>query len=282
VATLHEYFVKDGSQNLTSHESWTLQGTDNAKLGELTARLHFDFEANATYISFFVPEMPDVVCPEVFALNAVPKILEWPSSKLLVQAGLPSEMKDARELVFTGQIYIYSERPVPRELRDQLLSEAKAAGHKLTFRSLEYMVERNKWEKPQAFISHDSRDKSSIAEPLTIQLQKFMCPVWYDQFSLRVGDSLRESIEKGLKECRKCVLILTPNFLNNDGWSRREYDSIFTRELVEKQKVILPVWYNISADEVYRYSPILADRYAVHWSEGVEEVARKLLSAINA
>ena len=144
------------------------------------------------------------------------------------------------------------------------------------------MRERNKWEKPLAFISHDSRDKTTIAEPLAIQLQKFMCPVWYDEFTLRVGDSLRESIERGLKECPKCILVLTPNFLSNKGWSKREYDSIFTREIVEKQRVILPIWHEISVEDVYKFSPVLADRVATQWSLGVEGVARKLLQAINA
>jgi hypothetical protein len=62
----------------------------------------------------------------------------------------------------------------------------------------------------------------------------------------------------------------------------REYDSIFTREIVEKRNVILPVWDEISVDDVYRFSPILADRVAVQWSLGVEEVARRLLRSIDA
>jgi hypothetical protein len=33
---------------------------------------------------------------------------------------------------------------------------------------------------------------------------------------------------------------------------------------------------------VYKYSPILADRVGAQWSEGIEETARKLLSAIDA
>jgi hypothetical protein len=107
-----------------------------------------------------------------------------------------------------------------------------------------------------------------------------MCPIWFDQYSLKVGDSLRESIENGLRECQKCILILTPNFLNNNGWTKREYDSIFTRELVEKEKVILPVWCDITVEDIYKYSPILADRVGAQWSNGVEEVARKLLIAI--
>ena len=280
MATLHEYFVKDGAQNLTSHQTWPLTNAEGTKLGALTARLHMDFQANAKYVSFFIPDIPDVSCPEVFALNEVATILKWPENQVGVQAGFGDEMKDARELVFTGQIYLYSECPISEEVKVRLIDEAATIEHSLTFRSVEYMNERNKWEKPRAFISHDSRDKSSIAEPIALELQKFMCPVWYDEFSLRVGDSLRESIEQGLKECSKCVLVLTPNFLNNNGWTKREYDSIFTREVVEEQKIILPVWYNVSAKEVYNYSPILADRVGAQWSLGVEEVARRLHRSI--
>ncbi|MDF0581049.1 toll/interleukin-1 receptor domain-containing protein [Bradyrhizobium yuanmingense] len=97
-----------------------------------------------------------------------------------------------------------------------------------------------------------------------------------------MGDSLRGGIETGLKECPKCILILTPNFLANNGWSKREYDSIFTRELVEKQQVVLPVWSGVNAADVYEYSPILADRVAVNWSLGVEEVARRLVRSLDA
>lgn len=281
MASLLEYFVKDGQSNLTVHEVWPLTHADGRKVGEITARLHYDFDAHAKYISFFIPEMPEVVSPEALALNKVAEILEWPETETQIQAGLGAELKDARVLLFTGQIYIYSERPVPDALRDQLLSEATRTGHHLTFRSVTYMEDRNRWEKPRAFISHDSRDKLAIAEPIALQLQKLMCPVWYDQFSLRVGDSLRESIEQGLKECPKCILVLTPNFLSNGGWTKREYDSIFTREMVERRNVILPIWHEISASDVYQYSPILADRVAVQWTRGVEEVAKQLLRAID-
>jgi hypothetical protein len=141
---------------------------------------------------------------------------------------------------------------------------------------------RNQFERPRAFICHDSRDKKEIAEPLAIQLQTLMVPVWYDDFTLKIGDSLRASIEAGLKECSKCILVLTPNFLKNGGWSKREYDSIFTRELVEKQNVILPVWSGVSVQDVYEYSPILADRIAADWSLGKDEVARRLFRSLDA
>jgi hypothetical protein len=62
-----------------------------------------------------------------------------------------------------------------------------------------------------------------------------MCPVWFDEFSLQVGDRLRESIERGLREARKCILVITPNFISNRGWTREEFSAIFSRELVDKR-----------------------------------------------
>ena len=131
--------------------------------------------------------MPGVACPEAIVLNQVAEILTWPEKEVGVQFGVGEEKRDGKDLVFTGQIYLYSERLVPEELKDRMIAEAKAAGHRLTFRSVDYMNFRNKWEKPLAFICHDSRDKDSIAEPIAVQLTKFMCPVWYDQFSCASG-----------------------------------------------------------------------------------------------
>ena len=110
---------------------------------------------------------------------------------------------------------------------------------------MEYAKQRDELAVPLAFISHDSKDKSDVARPLANLLLTRMCSVWYDEYSLRVGDHLRDSIEKGIKECKKCILILTPNFLTNNGWTKTEFDSIFTRERIEQQKLILPVWYKV-------------------------------------
>ena len=281
MATLHEYFVKDGAANLTTQQTLGFGDRAGAKLGEFIARLHFDIEAHATYVSFYIPSIEGIECPEALALNAVPQMLKW-REEVIVSAGFGEEMKDARELVFTGQVYLYSERPVREAHKGRLLEEAKKIGNHLTFRGGEYVAARDKWQRPLAFISHDSRDKLEIAQPLALGLTNLMCPVWYDEFALKVGDSLRESIERGLKECPKCIFALTPNFLKNGGWAKREYDAVFTRELIEKQRVILPVWHGITKEDVYQYSPVLADRVAVQWSDGVDVVARKLLQSIGA
>jgi len=108
-----------------------------------------------------------------------------------------------------------------------------------------------------------------------------ICPVWFDEFSLKPGDSLREKIEQGLKETAKCIVVLSPNFLSNKRWTKVEFNSVFTREIIEERNVFLPVWDSVTPKDVYEYSPSLANRLGVNWSLGLEEVARRLYAEIS-
>ena len=117
------------------------------------------------------------------------------------------------EVASSGRLIIYAESDLTDEEVLALRERAqKARGLKVLFRSSDYVARRVKFETPLAFISHNSRDKADVARKIAIGLQRLMCPVWYDEFSLNVGDSLRESIETGLKSCRKCVLVLSSEF----------------------------------------------------------------------
>jgi len=48
-------------------------------------------------------------------------------------------------------------------------------------------------------ISHASEDKDAIARPLVEAPRAKGLRVWYDEFSLKVGDSLRKKIDHGLQ-----------------------------------------------------------------------------------
>ena len=48
------------------------------------------------------------------------------------------------------------------------------------------------------FISHASEDKDEVARPLAEALRENGLTVWYDEFELRIGDSLRMKIDKGI------------------------------------------------------------------------------------
>lgn len=56
------------------------------------------------------------------------------------------------------------------------------------------------------FVSHAREDKDAFVRPLAERLREAHIEVWYDEFSLNVGDRLRRSIDRGLAQARFGVL----------------------------------------------------------------------------
>ena len=136
-------------------------------------------------------------------------------------------------------------------------------------------VEDPAWD---VFISHASEDKTDFARPLAEALLHRGLRVWFDEFTLSVGDSLRRSIDKGLSRSRYGVVIISPAFLSKE-WPQRELDGLVAKE-VAGVKVILPVWHKIDATTLSRYSPTLADKLATSSSKSLDHVVRDLLEAM--
>jgi TIR domain-containing protein len=128
------------------------------------------------------------------------------------------------------------------------------------------------------FLSHASEDKEDFARPLANHLRDLGLRVWFDEFTLTVGDSLRTSIDKGLAGSRYGIVVISPAFLHKH-WTQQELNGLAARQ-VDGIKVILPVWHNISAAGVRRHSPMLADTVAVLSNTGLENVAKELVRAI--
>jgi hypothetical protein len=120
------------------------------------------------------------------------------------------------------------------------------------------------------FISHASEDKTSFARPLAHALKQRGLQVWYDEFSLKLGDSLRRSIERGLAECTAGVVILSPAFFAKE-WPQRELDALYSFEISGRTR-ILPIWHGVDATFIGRASPFLLDRLALNSNVGVEVV----------
>jgi hypothetical protein len=55
-------------------------------------------------------------------------------------------------------------------------------------------VERQTDREFDVFISHASEDKDAVVRPLASALRKARLNVWYDEFELRIGDSLRKKM----------------------------------------------------------------------------------------
>lgn len=131
------------------------------------------------------------------------------------------------------------------------------------------------------FISHASEDKDDVVRPLAAALKGHGLEVWYDEYELKIGDSLRRKIDSGLAKSKFGIVVLSKSFLSK-GWTNYELDGLVTKSVTQEQ-VLLPIWHNISKKEVIDYSPSLADKLARNTAmHTVEEIAAEIAEVINA
>lgn len=129
------------------------------------------------------------------------------------------------------------------------------------------------------FISHASEDKDDFVRPLAETLENLGVKVWYDEFALKVGDSLRKSIDHGLVKSRFGTVILSSSFCSKN-WPQYELDSMVAREM-DGHKMILPIWHKVTKTDVINFSPALADKVALNTSmSSIEEIAGQLAEVI--
>jgi hypothetical protein len=131
-----------------------------------------------------------------------------------------------------------------------------------------------KWD---VFISHASEDKN-LARNLAYKLEDSGLQVWFDSLQLNTGDSLRGKIDEGLAASEYGVVILSQAFFAKK-WPQRELNGLLSRE-EEGHKVVLPVWHQMTASDIRKYSPILADKLAPNTADGISNVTQCILSAI--
>ena len=131
-----------------------------------------------------------------------------------------------------------------------------------------------------AFISHASEDKGDFVRPLAHALDKMGFDIWYDEFELKVGDSLRQSIDRGLVNSSYGIVILSKAFFEKN-WPQYELNGLTARE-IEGKKVILPIWYNIDKQDVLKYSSTLADKVALSNQKlTIDEIAEALADVLS-
>lgn len=165
--------------------------------------------------------------------------------------------------------------PLP-ELREAPLSSIPSL-----VRELAPEIQGDKGATYDVFISHASEDKDMIVRSLATVLSGHGLKVWYDEFTLRIGDSLRQKIDRGLATSRVGLVVLSPDFIAK-GWTNYELDGIVTRTLSGEQ-ILLPIWHNITKQQVVDFSPSLADKLgrstATHT---VDEIAQEIADLIQS
>ena len=129
------------------------------------------------------------------------------------------------------------------------------------------------------FICHASEDKGGFVRELADSLRSKGAKVWYDEFTLRVGSRLRRNIERGLATSRFGIVVVSPSFFVKD-WPQTELDGLFALASQDSER-ILPIWYNVTRDEVTSRSPMLADILALNTSlKSIDEISLELIELL--
>lgn len=129
-----------------------------------------------------------------------------------------------------------------------------------------------------SFISYATEDNDFAAE-VAYGLRSNGLSVWFAPLSLRVGDKLLDSIEKGLQESRTGILILTPSYLAKN-WTSYEMD-ILIRQHVDRSKKLLPIWLGVTKAEIDERHIGLGGIVAVTATDSIGHVISQLVASLS-
>jgi hypothetical protein len=128
-----------------------------------------------------------------------------------------------------------------------------------------------KWD---LFISHAAEDKEDFVRPLVRALAAKGLRLWYDEVTLRPGDRLRESIDRGMSESKFGLVVLSRAYLRKE-WTRYELDGLVQR-FISRQATLVPIWHGITKSELAEFSPSLVDIVALNSADGVATVTERI------
>jgi hypothetical protein len=266
MASAREYFETDFSGAVVANNTFRLEDVPTRQVIPVAARLHNDFDANARFLVLYVPHLPDAAFLRGIGAHVdrmLARLSEGPTFTVGRDGELPAHDRD---LQFTGRVFVYAEADLPDEVVQQTGEVYRAHGLYLRFRGTRYAAARVAQERPLGFISYDSSDRDTVAQPLARELAAIHCPTWFDDFAMRAGDRLEPTLLKGIDECVRCIVILSPAYLANNRWARWEFDRIAEREAREQLSRIIPIRYGVTDPQIAEFSPMLAHRRSIEWN----------------
>ncbi len=127
------------------------------------------------------------------------------------------------------------------------------------------------------FLCYAPNDKAAILK-LKQTLTDYGLNVWLDDEQIDIGDSVRDTIERGVGQSRFLVVCLSRHF-SNSSWCRTDYESLLQRILTTRNADVLPV---LTGDYDEADIPeIFYDKYCVdvRTADGLNRLIRKLKPA---
>lgn len=282
MGTVRDYFESD-SREMSVGNSLSVFSPQGKEIGHtIECKVYLLIDAHSKYISIYSGK-------EV-AFQALLKHLESP---IIRECNIPALLGQSKEfemdissnggdvvspmnLSFSKKVIIYVASKLSEQHKYTLKQHGNVQGLNIEIRDTKYADERTRKDRPLAFISHSKNDSRDFSIKLANELSRLGCPVWFDEYSLNIGDSLVESIDAGLKTTDKCIFVLSPEFLANEGWCKYEFRTASMKQIFEKRSIMLPIWHGIQKEDVYEYSAALVDTVGLDSSLGVAQIATKI------
>jgi len=130
------------------------------------------------------------------------------------------------------------------------------------------------------FLSYAVEDKIALASELCLKLEQRGLTVWYAGNELIVGESIHDVIMDGLEKSRFGIVLVTTTYFEKH-WTLKELYTLMAREQ-GGQRVVIPVFHKISPEEVAIYDKLLAEKWALPTTMGLDQVADKIVERVKA
>lgn len=139
------------------------------------------------------------------------------------------------------------------------------------------IAEQKSLESRDFFISHASEDKEWVRK-LVEELVRKNCSVWFDEYELRVGDSLVGKINEGISNSSYGVVVLSQAFFKKK-WTLMELDTFIS--YMGPGKKVLPIWLDIDQQFLEQASPLMIRIVAIRAFETtIANIANQLMSVL--
>ena len=106
------------------------------------------------------------------------------------------------------------------------------------------------------FLSHANADKLSYVDDLYATLSRLKIDIFYDKEELSWGDNFKDRIIEGTEKSEFAIIVISEAFFGRE-WTERELNEFLQKQNETGQKIILPLLYDISYDDVKKHYPEL-------------------------
>lgn len=122
-----------------------------------------------------------------------------------------------------------------------------------------------KKNESKVFISHSSKDKELIVNPLNAYLQANNIGTWLDSYEIDYGENIYLKVNEGIENSKVGIFILTNDFFDSkSGWPVHEFSTFFM-EIMKNNKKIIMVNAGVDLDKIH--SLMKPYRY-LNWDNG--------------